>query len=102
MLRLRMHYNDAEIAANIDRLTGALTRRGFARMLGRELRIAGKHDRTTALIFLDLDYFKKVNERYGHAEGDRLLSRVITVLREVLLKDDRARLDEFQSLLTQP
>lgn len=120
MSRLRMHYNVAEMAASIDRLTGALTRHGFAKMLGRELRMAGKQDRTTALIFLDLDHFKKINDRYGHAEGDRVLSRVVAALREVLLKDDhiariggdeflvflrfaddRKRLDEFQSLLTQ-
>lgn len=119
MLRLRMHFNEAEKAANTDRLTGALTRRGFAKMLGRELRLAGRHNRTTALIFLDLDYFKQVNDRYGHAEGDRVLIRVVSALREVLLKDDhiariggdeflvflrfaddRGRLDEFQSLLT--
>ncbi|QQN74912.1 GGDEF domain-containing protein [Croceicoccus sp. YJ47] len=98
MIRLRARYDDAELAANVDRLTGALTPRGFAKMLGRELRSAQKQNRTTALIFLDLDHFKQVNDRYGHAEGDRVLSQVAGALREVLLEDDHiARIggDEF-------
>lgn len=98
MVKLRARYDNAELAANVDRLTGALTPRGFAKMLGRELRIAQKQNRTTALIFLDLDHFKQVNDRFGHAEGDRVLSQVAGALREVLLEDDHiARIggDEF-------
>jgi diguanylate cyclase (GGDEF)-like protein len=118
MIRLRMRYDEVEMAANVDRLTGAMTPRGFTKMLGRELRIARAQARTTALIFLDLDHFKQVNDLYGHAEGDRVLSRVVAALREVLLDDDhiarlggdeflvflrfaddRSRLDEFQQSL---
>lgn len=98
MVRLRARYDDAELAANVDRLTGALTPRGFAKMLGRELGIAQKQNRTTALIFLDLDHFKQVNDRYGHAAGDRVLNQVTGGLRKVLLEDDHiARIggDEF-------
>lgn len=98
MVRLRHRYDAAELAANVDQLTGALSPRGFAKMLGRELRSAQKQNRTTALIFLDLDHFKQVNDRYGHAEGDRVLIHAVSALRKVLLEDDHiARIggDEF-------
>ncbi|MFC3096227.1 GGDEF domain-containing protein [Alteraurantiacibacter palmitatis] len=118
MIRLRRHYDSAEHAANIDRLTGALTPRGFEKMLDRELRAAHRQSRTTALIFLDLDHFKDINDRYGHAEGDHALIEVVKALRHVLFEDDhiariggdeflvflrfageRSRLEQFQDVL---
>lgn len=118
MIRLRRHYDDAERAANVDRLTGALTPRGFEKMLVRELRAAHRQSRTTALIFLDLDHFKAINDRYGHAEGDHVLIEVVKALRHVLFEDDhiariggdeflvflrfadeRSRLEQFQDVL---
>ena len=71
--RARSGFNDAEKAANIDKLTGALTPRGFEKMLRTELAKAKSDDRTTALIFLDLDHFKHINDTYGHDVGDQVL-----------------------------
>ena len=96
--RARSGFNDAEKAANVDKLTGALTPRGFEKMLRTELAKAKSDDRTTALIFLDLDHFKSINDRYGHSGGDEVLRHVVTALRSVLReKDHVARIggDEF-------
>ncbi len=98
MVGVRRRLVSAERAANVDSLTGALTPRGFARMLGKELPKARRDDRATALVFIDLDHFKSVNDRFGHAAGDTVLCQLVTSLKARLLSDDHiARIggDEF-------
>ena len=88
--------------AHFDELTGAANRRRFYEEAGRALEHA-KRDRTAfSLLYLDLDDFKGVNDRYGHACGDELLRGVSARLRGLLREGDLlARLggDEFVMLL---
>lgn len=82
-----------------DPLTGLLNRRGLLDQLERAL---SRSDGTLALIFCDLDRFKQVNDRYGHAVGDALLLELTNRLQTVLRNHDRlARLggDEFVVLI---
>ncbi len=98
MVGVRRRLVSAERAANVDGLTGALTPRGFARMLRRELPRARRDGRATALIFIDLDHFKAVNDEFGHAAGDAVLRQLVSNLKARLLSDDHiARIggDEF-------
>lgn len=98
MLGVRRRLVSAEQAASVDCLTGALTPRGFARMLATELAEARRDQRATALIFIDLDHFKTVNDRFGHAAGDDVLRKLVANLRARLLSEDHiARIggDEF-------
>lgn len=98
MVSVRRRLATAEHAANIDSLTGALTPRGFARMLASELPRARLDGRATALIFIDLDHFKAVNDQFGHAAGDDVLRRLVASLQSRLLCEDHiARVggDEF-------
>src|SRR5215470_3667346 len=91
-----------ESTAEIDPLTDVLNRRGFERELKRSLAHAKRHGASAALIYLDLDGFKSVNDRHGHAAGDALLKAVAAVLlRHVRASDVVARLggDEFAALL---
>ena len=84
-----------------DPLTEALNRRGFEDRLGRELADAVRSGRPLTLVVLDLDDFKSVNDREGHAAGDALLRETVRRLSEVLRPHDslgRLGGDEFALL----
>ncbi len=88
--------------ADHDALTGLPNRRRFEQELARHLAHVRRHGPDGAVLVLDLDCFKPVNDTFGHAAGDRLLARVAGVLRERLrVTDVVARLggDEFAILL---
>jgi diguanylate cyclase (GGDEF)-like protein len=90
------------IASRTDPLTGALNRRGLEERFAARLD-AGSDDRLAALLILDLDGFKKLNDACGHAAGDALLCWVTETLREGVRADDTvARMggDEFVVLLS--
>lgn len=97
--RLREQLQHAAVR---DPLTGLLNRRGFAER-GREiLAAADRHQRPVALLFLDVDRLKQVNDQGGHAAGDRLLVEVAQGLRQRFRQEDQiARWggDEFCVLL---
>ncbi|MGB3554168.1 MAG: diguanylate cyclase [Jannaschia sp.] len=85
----------AEEQAITDTLTGLRNRRAMDRHLGSLTQSGAK---PFALMHLDLDHFKAVNDTYGHAAGDHVLSRVGTILREEVRGDDmvaRVGGDEF-------
>jgi diguanylate cyclase (GGDEF)-like protein len=91
-----------EARADVDPLTDVLNRRGFERELKRSLAYVKRYGPRAALIYLDLDGFKSVNDRHGHAAGDAVLKAIAMVLnRQVRASDVVARLggDEFAVLL---
>jgi len=93
-----------EAKAEIDPLTDILNRRGFERALKRALAHVKRYGTSAALLYVDLDRFKLVNDRHGHAAGDAVLAAVAAVLvRHVRGSDVVARLggDEFAVLLWQ-
>lgn len=100
--RLRAEVAEAEARADHDALTGLLNRRGFDRELARTLASCKRYGGDAALIYLDLDGFKRVNDRFGHAAGDRALVTVAEVLKKGVRESDTvARLggDEFAVIL---
>ena len=85
-----------------DGLTGLHNRRHFVRQLEDNVQRATRYQETMALIMLDLDYFKDVNDRFGHHVGDRVLELLAVALQESVRDSDRAaRLggEEFALLL---
>ncbi len=91
-----------ELRAEIDPLTDLVNRRGLERELKRALAYVKRHGTSAALIYVDLDEFKSINDCYGHAAGDAVLKAVAMVLaRHVRASDLVARLggDEFVMLL---
>ena len=85
-----------------DALTGLPNRVMFGELLGHEMRAAGRYDRRFAVMFIDLDRFKFVNDTLGHEAGDTLLKEVSARFKACLRGSDVvARLggDEFVVLL---
>jgi diguanylate cyclase (GGDEF)-like protein len=93
---------DLEARADMDPLLDIRNRRGFVRELKRSLAYVDRYGTEAALLFIDLDRFKAVNDRYGHAAGDALLKAVAAELvGHVRASDVVARLggDEFGVVL---
>jgi diguanylate cyclase (GGDEF)-like protein len=81
-----------------DELTGAHNRRGFLALAEQHLKMARRNHRELVLLFVDMDDFKSINDRYGHREGDAALRTAAQILRETFRDSDViARLggDEF-------
>ncbi len=100
--RARASFARAHHEAAHDPLTGLVNRREFERRLLRARQRARHDDVCSALLYLDLDRFKQVNDSCGHSAGDELLSQIAQVLqRNVRSRDTLARLggDEFGMLL---
>jgi diguanylate cyclase (GGDEF)-like protein/PAS domain S-box-containing protein len=101
--RKRME-NDLIFLAKHDALTGLSNRSDFEDNLNRALIHAKRYHCLIALLYLDLDYFKKINDTLGHEKGDLLLLEVARRLRKIVRNTDTlARLggDEFVILLSQ-
>lgn len=83
----KLHAKLEELA-NRDSLTGLLNRRAFYEHAGQMLRTAHRRRENTALLMLDLDHFKRVNDRYGHGEGDHVLKKVAAALLATAREND--------------
>ena len=84
-LRLRETLRDQSIR---DSLTGLFNRRFMEESLDRELQRATRKHRSLAVVFLDLDHFKRFNDTFGHDAGDTVLRRMAEVFREHFRGDD--------------
>jgi diguanylate cyclase (GGDEF)-like protein len=90
--------------ARHDQLTGLLHHQAFVHELDLELERAARYGHGVALVFLDLDRFKEINDTLGHPAGDRVLQRLGELLRESLRGSDLAgRMggDEFAAYLVE-
>src|SRR4051794_24200408 len=88
--------------ASRDGLTDLPNHRAFQEDLHRELQSAMRHGEHLSVASIDLDDFKFLNDRHGHAQGDALLRRAAAILRELRAGDRAYRIggDEFAILLT--
>lgn len=102
-VELQHALESAENLADRDALCPLFNRRAFMRELNREIASAERYQIPLSLIYVDLDRFKLVNDRFGHATGDKVLQLVSTIILEHIRQTDiPARLggDEFAILLT--
>jgi diguanylate cyclase (GGDEF)-like protein len=93
-----------EYLVDHDFLTGLYNRRWFERELGREVERAARYGTPGAVLIIDLDHFKVINDSFGHQAGDDLLKGVAGLLKQRARQSDvLARLggDEFALLLPQ-
>jgi diguanylate cyclase (GGDEF)-like protein len=96
------HAARVEHLAYHDGLTGLPNRSLFSNLLSQSLKLAQRHTRRLAVLFLDLDRFKHINDTLGHEAGDQLLKEVAVRLRASVRESDTiARLggDEFVAML---
>ena len=88
--------------ASTDALTGCLNRRHFLEILERDFARTQRHGQPLSVMVLDLDFFKRINDGYGHAVGDQALNAFVAAARGCLRQTDvLARLggEEFGILL---
>ena len=89
---------ELENLSTTDELTGLANRRGLTEHLHRVISSARRHKETGIVAFVDMDFFKQINDRYGHDTGDLALKLVAQILRDNMRDTDfAARLsgDEF-------
>jgi diguanylate cyclase (GGDEF)-like protein len=95
-------FVDATRLSELDPLTGLGNRRVFHQVLAREVARSRRYGRRLALIVLDLDDFKRINDRLGHLAGDEVLAEVASRMRSCIRSTDigcRVGGDEFAILL---
>jgi diguanylate cyclase (GGDEF)-like protein/PAS domain S-box-containing protein len=98
----RMHERSLHALAHTDALTQLPNRRAFEQSLAGACTRSRQGDRRCAVLYLDIDFFKQINDRYGHATGDAVLVEFARRLRACVRGSDlAARLagDEFTVLL---
>jgi diguanylate cyclase (GGDEF)-like protein len=102
--RLKARLSEVEGLADQDALTPLYNRRAFLRELRRVATFARRYGSPASLVYFDLDGFKSVNDRYGHAAGDAALQEVARRLLEHVRESDivgRMGGDEFAVVLVQ-
>lgn len=102
VVMLRGFLNDLEEDSTFDMLTGAFNRRYFEFALHQEISRVNRKRGEFSLILMDIDYFKSINDTYGHATGDRVLKEISVVVKETVRKADifaRVGGEEFVCLL---
>lgn len=101
--KLQKARQEAERLAYTDELTELNNRRAFIKLSTEAIQREARLKKEVALVFFDLDYFKEVNDTFGHAAGDILLRSIGQALRPALRKHDvagRIGGEEFAVLLT--
>ncbi len=101
--RLRRRVAELEALADTDPLADVLNRRAFLREFDRMIAHAARYGGAVSLIYLDLDAFKSVNDRFGHAAGDAVIRHVAQILRRRTRASDivgRMGGDEFTVALS--
>lgn len=89
---------ELEYQACIDCVTGVLNRRAGLEVLGTTIEEAARQGENFIICFADIDDFKKINDTFGHSQGDKFLTKIGDILRENIRKTDtvfRIGGDEF-------
>jgi len=100
--QLQQAYLDLEYNANHDPLTGLANRRLFNELLIKTIQSVKRDNNNCAMLYIDLDDFKHINDTYGHHEGDLLLVAIANLLMDCVRESDivaRIGGDEFVVLL---
>ncbi|MCJ7765956.1 MAG: diguanylate cyclase, partial [Thiovulaceae bacterium] len=87
-ITLQKQLEEISHIASHDKLTSVYSRHMFEEMLQKELSRARRYTRPLALIMADVDFFKEVNDRYGHQSGDAVLREIAIALQENLRDSD--------------
>jgi len=97
-------HRTLEILSRHDSLTNILNRRAFLELFHIELARQRRHKHALSILLLDIDYFKSINDTYGHAAGDIILVQLCETVKPLLRRSDpfgRIGGEEFAILLPQ-
>jgi diguanylate cyclase (GGDEF)-like protein len=101
-LELRLANDELSVLAHTDALTGALNRRTFFALAEREVARHVRHGSALSILVLDIDFFKHVNDEFGHETGDNVLVRIAGLIGGTVRAEDvfaRIGGEEFVVLL---
>ncbi|MES9851528.1 MAG: GGDEF domain-containing protein [Candidatus Thiodiazotropha sp. L084R] len=87
-LRNALLYHAAIESAFLDSLTGAKNRTAFDSNFSREIELNRRKDSGLSVIVMDIDFFKRINDQYGHAVGDLVLKQVSKTIEESIRSSD--------------
>lgn len=87
-LRNALLYQQAMSMALQDPLTGVGNRKALNKALNRESNISRRHDQPFSVMMIDIDYFKKINDSYGHSAGDQALTHVTNIISAISRQTD--------------
>ncbi|WP_146991240.1 GGDEF domain-containing protein [Bradyrhizobium macuxiense] len=102
LARAQARIEELQASAETDFLLGILNRRGFERELVRSLSFIKRYQASGALIVLDVDRLKPINDAFGHAAGDEVLKKIVAAISDQVRASDvvgRLGGDEFAVLL---
>ncbi len=80
--------NIQKVKINTDNLTGLKSREYFENSLRDQLKVIRKTENRLAVMMLDIDYFKEVNDTWGHLYGDQILKRIAAAMEELMKEQD--------------
>lgn len=83
-VKLRVAFEHEQQMARTDSLTGINNRRHLFELAEHEFEVSMRYQQPLSIIVFDIDYFKKINDKYGHAVGDKMLERVAQIARAQL------------------
>jgi len=101
-VQIERSHTRLDYIASYDSLTGVFSRRSFLRRLDEDLQRCTRYRTPLSLIYFDIDYFKEINDTYGHAEGDCVLREFCKTVQSRLRGTDyfgRLGGDEFIAVL---
>ena len=87
-LRMRTYNDELQRLASRDPLTGTLNARAYYAACEQLIKLAQRSSKPFAVLFIDLDHFKRINDTYGHAAGDEVLRTVATSLQNSIRTSD--------------
>jgi len=85
---LEKKVSEIEYLSITDSLTGISNRRMFESMLDKEISRAKRYKHALSIVIIDIDYFKKVNDKFGHKVGDTILQKLSTFIKNRLRGND--------------
>jgi diguanylate cyclase len=88
-IQLKQAFGRIEELVWIDDLTGTLNRRSLMKELSAELAKAGRSGAPLSIAIMDLDWFKSVNDRFGHLAGDELLRKLPDIVQSIMRSSDK-------------
>lgn len=86
--KLQAALIELELLTLTDKLTGAWNRRHFEQVISMEISRASRHNQPLSVLILDIDYFKNINDKYGHQIGDAVLVKLTAILKENIRTSD--------------